>query len=283
MRSHLNNELLPELDWQRNSLKLFNKGLKLICYEGGEDGYGPIHKQISHDPAVYDLYMECLKKIMSKLDGVFVHYTHTGYDQNNIWGAKLSTDQSLADAHKYRAIYDYIRKELPQPPPEQSIVISLYAGWNLISSPLELKEKIIERAFSSIAGKYRAIYEYDVAKSAYKRYVSGQNNDFTTIEVGHGYWIYMNTDATLNLIGSISSKNIELKQGWNMVGYNSLSSRSVAEATSSINGKYSALYAFDTKANAYVNYTPGNQSKPVTMDPGTGFWILVTQPAVWSF
>ncbi len=70
----------------------------------------------ARNPLSYDMYTEYLNAIDDNV--VFAaHYNHTGtWASGGAWGAKESTWQSLADAHKYRALRDYAYSQTTDPP-----------------------------------------------------------------------------------------------------------------------------------------------------------------------
>jgi hypothetical protein len=82
----------------------------LGTYEGGQSLYAN-SKVWSENPAIYDEYRYMLDR-WSQHFALFMHYTHTGRWTNaagqSSWGALDHTGQPLAEAHKYRAIVDWV-------------------------------------------------------------------------------------------------------------------------------------------------------------------------------
>jgi hypothetical protein len=76
--------------------------------------------------------------------------------------------------------------------------------------------------------------------------------------------------------------SIELKVGWNLVGYNSTSAQSVTSALASIEGKYVSIYAFDSANNSYRGYVPGHQNDLTQLEPGRGYWIYASANVTWT-
>jgi hypothetical protein len=82
-------------------------GMKLIAYEGGQH-YTVNADAFSRNPWSYDMYVEWLDTVKNHFE-LTCHYTHTGIWQGGgAWGAKESTAQSIDDAHKYRALRDWV-------------------------------------------------------------------------------------------------------------------------------------------------------------------------------
>jgi len=89
-----------------------SSGMQLIAYEGGQHYTNNAHT-FSTNPQSYDMYMEWLEEI-NKYFVLTCHYTHTGtWGSGGAWGAKNSTDQSLADAHRYRALKNWVELNHP--------------------------------------------------------------------------------------------------------------------------------------------------------------------------
>jgi hypothetical protein len=84
----------------------------MITYEGGHH-ITTNADQFSANPKSYQLYRDLLTAMQSHVT-LFMHYVHSGsWGTVNAWGAKRSIDQPLADAHKYRALVDYIKANAP--------------------------------------------------------------------------------------------------------------------------------------------------------------------------
>jgi hypothetical protein len=167
-------------------------------------------------------------------------------------------------------------------PGERKASIKLTAGWNLISLPIDPSNGGIDKVLSGIEGKYMAVHAYD--GSNYQSYIPGASsgNTLSTMSAGTGYWIFMTETATLEIKGKTASKTVQLKSGWNLVGYNSTQSASVEQALKSIEGKYSAVYGFDTASNSYVGYVPNGAKDLKNLEAGKGYWVYVGQNTTWT-
>jgi hypothetical protein len=81
--------------------------LSLIAYEGGQHVTSGADV-VSSAPEMYDLYTSYLDGVMPRLDR-FVHYLHNGqWSSGGAWGAEQYVGQPLSEAHKLRALYDWI-------------------------------------------------------------------------------------------------------------------------------------------------------------------------------
>jgi len=101
------NSLVKSIQDIKNNFVKYNANyLKLAAYEGGQ-GYTTNGDVFAKNPLSYDMYKEWLQAI-SPYFQLTCHYTHTGkWASGGDWGAKDSTSQTLANAHKYRALVDW--------------------------------------------------------------------------------------------------------------------------------------------------------------------------------
>lgn len=84
-------------------------GLRLMAYEGGQH-VTKNAKEINQDPVMYDLYMDYFSE-MSRYFEHFVYYCHVGRAGNGgAWGCIEYTGQPISEAHKYRALVDWAKK-----------------------------------------------------------------------------------------------------------------------------------------------------------------------------
>jgi hypothetical protein len=82
-------------------------GVQFVCYESSfETTSGSV---IAADPAVYQLCLDYLDTLRAGgVNGPMCWYTCVGTPAGYQWGAKAYTGQPLAEAHKYRAILDWV-------------------------------------------------------------------------------------------------------------------------------------------------------------------------------
>jgi hypothetical protein len=77
------------------------------------------------------------------------------------------------------------------------------------------------------------------------------------------------------------SADIKLSAGWNLISFPlNPAEKSPAQVLAGIDGKYSAVYSFNTGNNQYRSYVPGSTSNDLTsLDAGQGYWIYMDQAA----
>ena len=78
-----------------------------------------------------------------------------------------------------------------------------------------------------------------------------------------------------------SNKPISLAAGWNLVGYDAVYSQPVVHAISSIATLIVSIWGWNN--GQWLSYAPTRSVNSLTtLEPGTGYWIKMKQPAVWT-
>ena len=158
--------------------------------------------------------------------------------------------------------------------------ISMKAGWNLVSIPVQLVSNDLHTVLQSIEGHYNSVWRYDAESGSWQRYIVGGPgflNNLETIESGKGYWIDMVDFTPLTLDGDVvDDEPIPLAAGWNLVGYNSLTAQLLQDALLSIAENYSSVWTYDAEAGGWQRYIvdgPDFLNNLETMDPAKGYWV----------
>jgi hypothetical protein len=161
----------------------------------------------------------------------------------------------------------------PTPTPELNYTIPLKGGWNLISLPIEPNDTDIADVLSPINGMYTAVHAWNGTSydSYYPDPVSGALNKIVS---GNGYWVLLKGSANLIVKGREASKDIQIKTGWNLVGYSSLIPMAVAQAIASAEGKFISIYEYDPESNQY--------KVPAMLQPGIGYWVESSSEFTWK-
>ena len=155
--------------------------------------------------------------------------------------------------------------------PQETYSEDLVEGWNLISLPLTADDMTVSSVFSSVAGKYDALYSYDATTHSW---VALGADD--TLENGVGYFIHMTESGTWTYQGSAYlSMSVPLEPGLNMVGWLNCS-KPIDDALSSIEGNYRYVARWNSTAHKFEVYVPGAPSEFNdfnTMERGEGYFI----------
>jgi hypothetical protein len=82
------------------------------CYEGGQQAAASGADVWAQDPAIYSAYLYLLNKLGEAGCSVFCHYTLVARSSSSsAWGLLSDSYESIADAHKYRAVLDWIAEQ----------------------------------------------------------------------------------------------------------------------------------------------------------------------------
>jgi len=161
-------------------------------------------------------------------------------------------------------------------------VIHLKQGWNLISLPTQPINNSLDYVLMPINGKYTDVFTYKdrwVYKSSYMNKWFG---DLSTMDVGTGYWIKVEEDCDLPIIGYyIDDWNIKLSKGWNLIGHigcgnANINNLSFTDANNNnYTNAYTDIFTYEDKwiyKSEYMNKWFGDLNSLV---PGKGYWIKV--------
>lgn len=160
------------------------------------------------------------------------------------------------------------------------ITIPLDEKWNLISVPVSLLSSDVKEVFSGISDKVEGVWGYDPTTGWHLYAPNITENDLTTIEPGHGYWVKTTDDAELLVGGSLLSPqtvppSVDLEKGWNLIGrYGLETSKSVYCSLLSLVDtqqgypRWSALWGYDSETQKFI----GLNTMSLT-HPGEGYWV----------
>ena len=148
------------------------------------------------------------------------------------------------------------------------LVISLNAGWNLISLNKVSASYALADVFEGVTGLIQVKNE----SLSYMPSMAGYFNTLEDLAVNGGYWVNMSAPATLTVSGNqvdASATPISLKAGWNLVSYLPEAAKPTATALASI--------------SSYLQEVNHLGANPTTMEPGKGYWIKVSQACTLTY
>ena len=159
--------------------------------------------------------------------------------------------------------------------------ITLSTGWNLVSWPLAPVTRNLTDTLASCTA-CDLVWAYDAWDDTdpWKQWP----DDLPQADETMGLWLHVTEPLTLTILGwQPASPDIELREGWNLVGYPAQTTRPVAEALISIDGFYTRVQTFDPMDPAdpwklYDIAVPVYANDLALMEPGRGYWIYVTLP-----
>lgn len=157
-------------------------------------------------------------------------------------------------------------------------------GQNLISLPIQPLDTFIDSVLSSMEGKYDSVWIYDPIQG-WMRYLpdAPDASNLWEMESGAGYSIIMKEPWPLVVPGVETAPGVPLYAGWNLVGYNSETPKTLEDCMFSIWGKYTLVWGYDPD-QGWLRYLPNapEASSLVYMEPGNGYWIRVTENCLWD-
>ena len=163
--------------------------------------------------------------------------------------------------------------------------LALSTGWNLVSWPLAPATETLTDTLASCTACDQ-VWAYDAWDDTdpWKEWP----DDLVQADETMGLWLHATEPLTLTILGwQPASPDIELREGWNLVGYPSQTTRPVAEALISIDGFYTRVQTFDPMDPSdpwriYDVDLPVYADDLALMEPGRGYWIYATSECTLS-
>lgn len=182
--------------------------------------------------------------------------------------------------------YDYdnhLTKIEPAPANDPvTVEMVLSPGWNFVAVPLVVGDKNITSVLSSISGKYDQVSRYNPAAAKYEHFINNSTyNQFTTMEPGRGYQVYVTSACTLKLTGTLltAKYNISLVKGWQMIGCIYKARAKVSDALNNlIKGiNYDKISRYDFVKGAFVDLAAADY-----LEPGQAYFIRLLKNSTWT-
>lgn len=154
--------------------------------------------------------------------------------------------------------------------------IPVEAGWNLISTSMDLPDSSILSAMDNLGSNLIQV------KDEFGNFVLGQPPQFNTLNHltdGQGYWVRVTNDDTLKIVGYFhepTKVKIPLAESpsWNLIGYTGHVALSVDSAFQSI---FSDIEQIKTIDESFDPLLPPHLNSLSEIKPGQGYWIRTSQ------
>jgi len=162
--------------------------------------------------------------------------------------------------------------------------IDLQFGWNFVSIPVILEDNSISNVLSSIAGQYDQVSRFNPDTDTFENYINDPNYDqFTSIEYGEGYQIYVTNPLGCNLtvIGDIPQEaTVLLMSDWNLIANPSLESKPVEEVLTGLifGSDYDRVSRYNSSTGLFENY-PGELTH---LGKGEAYYIHCLHDTTWN-
>lgn len=155
-------------------------------------------------------------------------------------------------------------------------------GWNLVSFPVSSTDPAISTILSSIDESCTAMWGYRNGKWIMYDLNQMTANNLDSFDTGQGYWIHMSESETLNIEKTTDSSPVEMKKGWNLVGWKPGRTMTVEEALRSVSDKVERVWSY--KNGRWRMYDPAASllNDLDHMAPGFGYWIKVKRDCRWD-
>jgi hypothetical protein len=193
--------------------------------------------------------------------------------------------------------------------------ISLPAGWNMISVPLNLiswelgEEAVVGNPLVvTPTNSLTSIYRYNTSAGLFEKcdhlddwgwWPATNSESFTELEPSRGYWVKTKTDCNLTFTGTTASDiTVTLDTDWNLIGWYSkeealLGEESVVGDPLNVTPKnsLSSIYRYNATKGKFEKcdylddwgWWPATGSESFTaLEPGSGYWVWAEDACVWQ-
>ena len=171
------------------------------------------------------------------------------------------------------------------------VSIGLNTGWNLVSVPVQAADMSAATLFGSVSN-FNIAWGYNASDTGdpwevYDPGLPPAARDLVVVNPDYGYWVKVTGTDYLNVSGdTIDSLSITLRQGWNLVGYPFVTSRSAATGVSGLSNFKTAwgFYSSDVGDpwKVYDTALPPAARDMTNFEPGYGYWIKMNSQEPWT-
>lgn len=177
----------------------------------------------------------------------------------------------------------------------QTMHLDFHQGWNLAGMSLVPGENGVDTLFSPLAESIHSIWSWKdglwavslPAQSEQEASAYIQEKGFQaleTINLGDGFWVNAQTNATLTVNGSLPSTTVpNTHPGWNLLSLPGDSVQTASEVVQACAGSVFSLWKWEK--NNWTVFLPGQEDKGLayaqskgfgliqTIEPGQGIWV----------
>jgi hypothetical protein len=155
--------------------------------------------------------------------------------------------------------------------------LNLKEGWNLVSFYVEADDMTPATVFAPIKNELLQIKNLT---QSYDPNLPFFLNTLSSLSVNDGYWLKVSEDVSLDVEGPVpSGASINVKSGWNLVGYPRSSGEGVADELTSLGN---TVVQIKDLGSSYDPSIPSFLNTLSTMAPGSGYWLNVDADGTWT-
>ena len=155
--------------------------------------------------------------------------------------------------------------------------LSLKSGWNLISFYVEAEDMAPSTVLSPIKNQLKQIKNLS---NSYDPSLPFFLNTLSKLNVNDGYWVKVSDDVKLEVEGFVpEGASIEVKEGWNLVGYPRQEGAAPADELKSLGNTVEQIKSL---SESYDPSLPFFLNTLGTMVPGEGYWLRVNEDGTWT-
>ncbi|NLA75727.1 MAG: hypothetical protein GX846_09720, partial [Deltaproteobacteria bacterium] len=163
-------------------------------------------------------------------------------------------------------------------------VRAVTSSWNLVTIPKTTVKTTVNNALTPIMSNVISIWAYE--NNSWKVFDPSKPETSSTLNglaPGRAVWVNMSQDAELAISAAVTVDPVILVPGWNLVGYNSSTSKNISGAISSISKNIKGIWTYaDGKWKIFDPKNPGLSDLQV-LEPGSGYWVYVDKRCSWTY
>ncbi|MFO7868595.1 MAG: glycosyl hydrolase family 8 [Bacteroidales bacterium] len=157
--------------------------------------------------------------------------------------------------------------------PLQTQTVQLNQGWNMVSFWVLPEDAAIESVFAPLGDN---LVQIKTQNSIYIPGINDAYNTLSTIEIGKGYMVYLNSPETLTIEGTpTDAMSTSLHEGWNLVGYPFENENDIQTIINPISSQVSSIKNFEGEY--------GGNGDLINMQAGKAYFIQVTEDTILDF
>lgn len=163
--------------------------------------------------------------------------------------------------------------------------IPLVAGWNLISLNVRPADARIESLTAGLRPALELALGFQCSSGGLSYYpdLPASLSTLRTLEPGRGYWLKMKEARLWRVTGEPLDPGapLALCSGWNLAGYLPARAMPLPQALASLGDAFETVLGYrNGQALSYYTALPPYLNTLQMMEPGYGYWIFASRPAI---